>query len=583
MQQPTGDDPGRERRPYHSAELLAEVKQIAEEAEARSIASEAENLLQRAAEGRFHIACVGMFKRGKSTLVNALVGQEVLPTGVVPVTSVPTVVRYGTPHARVKLHNGGWLAVAVDSLAEYVSEEKNPGNCRGIAAVEVFVPSPLLAEGMCFVDTPGLGSVFQANTQATLAFLPQIDAALVTLGADPPISGEEIQLLEEIGSDVQHLIFVLNKADRVSEAELREAADFARRILHQRLHRRVDAVFSISAMERASHGVRSRDWDALERHLTELASKSGKDIVQAAVQRGTRRLSERLERVLRDTSEALQKPLEETEHRLQTLRAAVKDATVALNDLGPLFAAEETRLMLQFSRRREEFCTRVGEAARRQLCGTLRQDSAELKTLRSRAFTAAREIAEGYLETWLAETRALADAAFASAAERFERLGAELLLRLREQNVWAELEEEPVGAPLDPQQPHLSGSFHFTPLEHIASSAGIAALLKHAADVLGPRSLTVRRVQADAAAYLNRVLEANAWRVENDLHARISARRSSLEHRIKDALLSALEEAEQSLEHARRVQQSGAEAVRKDLQRIEKLLSQLRETCRRST
>jgi hypothetical protein len=76
----------------------------------------------------------------------------------------------------------------VQSISDYVSEEHNPENSRGVAAVEVFVPAALLACGMCLVDTPAIGSVFAGNTAVTRAFVPHIDAALIVIGADPPIS-----------------------------------------------------------------------------------------------------------------------------------------------------------------------------------------------------------------------------------------------------------------------------------------------------------------------------------------------------------------------------------------------------------
>ena len=70
---------------YDSAELAQELG-------AEPVAEEARELATRVSEGRFYVACIGQFKRGKSTLLNALVGHEVVPTGFVPVTAVPTVI-----------------------------------------------------------------------------------------------------------------------------------------------------------------------------------------------------------------------------------------------------------------------------------------------------------------------------------------------------------------------------------------------------------------------------------------------------------------------------------------------------------
>src|SRR4051812_28509548 len=158
------------------SEQLVALVSLANEAGAPEIALEATALIDRLAEGRFYVACLGQFKRGKSTLLNALVGQALLPSGIIPITTAVTVLRWGpTLRVRVRLERD-WQDIAVNELAAYVSEEQNPANRKGVSLVEVFVPSPLLAHGMCLVDTPGVGSVIRANTDATRQFVPQIDA-----------------------------------------------------------------------------------------------------------------------------------------------------------------------------------------------------------------------------------------------------------------------------------------------------------------------------------------------------------------------------------------------------------------------
>ena len=249
----------------------------------------------RLKEGRFYVACIGQFKRGKSTLLNALVGDTVLPTGVVPITTVPTVVRYGqTLRARVRFQGGTWTDVAPGELTQYVSEEHNPENAKAVAGVEVFVPSPLLADGMCFVDTPGLGSIFAGNTAATQAFVPHIDAAIIVVGADPPIAGEELALVEEVGKQVHHLLVVLNKADRTTDEERSAAVPFTRKVLEKRLGRPMGPIYEISAYQRLGKHETHWDWDALFAALQELVDESGRTLVREAAARGLQRLAEQM-------------------------------------------------------------------------------------------------------------------------------------------------------------------------------------------------------------------------------------------------------------------------------------------------
>jgi ribosome biogenesis GTPase A len=145
-----------------SPELDSALKRLvalARSADAPAIAADAEALATRIAESRFYVAVLGQFKRGKSTLVNALLGEPVLPVGVVPVTTVVTVIRHGEERAaRVRLEDDEWHWVEPSTLSEYVSEERNPGNEKHVTGIEVFHPSPLLASGLCLVDTPGVGS-----------------------------------------------------------------------------------------------------------------------------------------------------------------------------------------------------------------------------------------------------------------------------------------------------------------------------------------------------------------------------------------------------------------------------------------
>ena len=93
------------------ARALGELANMAEELGEGAIAADVRQLVARINEGRFFVACVGQFKRGKSTLLGALVGEPILPMGVVPVTAVPTVLRYGSQRTARVLIGETWRTI----------------------------------------------------------------------------------------------------------------------------------------------------------------------------------------------------------------------------------------------------------------------------------------------------------------------------------------------------------------------------------------------------------------------------------------------------------------------------------------
>jgi len=181
---------------------------------------------------RLRVLVAGEAKRGKSTLINALLGRPVLPAGVTPLTAVATTVRYGDdPRAEVRFGDGHEEKQPLSALPDLVTERGNPGNRRHIAGVTVYLDAPILAGGVELVDTPGTGSVYEWDTAAAHAALETMDAAVFVLTADPPVSAAERDLYAKVaGLSVTEFI-VLNKADHLDPAGLAEATEFTRRVL----------------------------------------------------------------------------------------------------------------------------------------------------------------------------------------------------------------------------------------------------------------------------------------------------------------------------------------------------------------
>jgi len=568
-QGPVAADPSYTRRPKPvDVPQLATLAALATELEAPRLADEARTAAERILQGRFYVACIGQFKRGKSTLLNALVGRPLLPIGVTPVTSVVTVLRHGEREGvRVRFVDGGWREVPVDLLVGYVSEQHNSENRIGVTAVEVFVPSPLLASGMCLVDTPGLGSVFAGNTEATRAFVPHVDAALVVLGADPPISGEELALVADVARQVPDLVFVLNKADRLSESDCEEAARFTEGILAGKLGRPVPPLLRVSATGQLAGTGRNGDWPKLEHALERLAHEAGADLLRAAERREIERLMARLLAEAEEQRLALVSPREASERRIADLEAALRDGEAAMGDLGYLLQAEVDRLARRFDEDRAAFLAESLPAAQTELRRAIH--SLPDRGLRTLAHDAASGLARTRLEAWVTRETPAAERLYREASERFVKLANDFLSRfLGSGEVGLSSLPETLGGE---QGFRVRSQLYFTELTALTTPSPLLSIL----DRLLPADRMRRAVAGKAAWVLDRLLTTNSSRVQFDLTDRVRESRRKLESEIRARLAEALRSARAALQRAQARQAAGDESVTTELARLDLIRQRL--------
>jgi GTP-binding protein EngB required for normal cell division len=189
------------------------------------------------------VGIFGRFKAGKSTLLNLLCNKPILPVGVTPVTAVVTRLRYGF-HERTKIiyTDGRAENVPVEFVKSFVSEAENPKNIKKVLSVTIELPSLKTYNGLQFVDTPGLESIFQHNTDAALDWLPKVGLALVTISVDPPLSKNDVELIRILRSYTPRIVILLTKADLVSKGEREEIVAF----VQSQLRKEFDTEFQIA-------------------------------------------------------------------------------------------------------------------------------------------------------------------------------------------------------------------------------------------------------------------------------------------------------------------------------------------------
>lgn len=252
---------------------------------ARAAAGEADRLRAE----RCEVSIVGEFKRGKSTLVNAVIGADLVPVGALPLTAVATLVEYGPEIAcTVDLNDGTRLAIEPSKIERYATERGEKVRSRSVARVHLAAPSSALA-GLRIVDTPGIESVYGEASAVAREVLASADAVVVVLGADQPVSRREQELVREVARLERPTIVVVNRVDLVLAEEREGLVRFVRDVVSGAGGARRIPVIAVSAhaarqaQRRAdAPALEASGLHALEEALRALAGSVGRHAVAAA-------------------------------------------------------------------------------------------------------------------------------------------------------------------------------------------------------------------------------------------------------------------------------------------------------------
>ena len=205
----------------HDVTLLQTIEAVITRHGLVEFRSRIASLASRLEDNNLEVALFGRVSSGKSSLLNALLGTDILPVGVNPITAVPTRIRHGTAlRAEITYASGHIEEVSIDEFRNLVSEAGNPGNQRNVVRAVVEIPSPRLSQGIVLVDTPGLGSLARRGAAETMSYLPACDLAILLIDAGASMNDEDIGTLRLLYEGGIPAIVLLSKADLLAPADL---------------------------------------------------------------------------------------------------------------------------------------------------------------------------------------------------------------------------------------------------------------------------------------------------------------------------------------------------------------------------
>jgi GTP-binding protein EngB required for normal cell division len=539
-------------------ELATGAAQLAELAAGRQEAERAGRLAERLRAGRFMIAVAGEFKRGKSTLVNALVGEDVLPTGVLPLTAVATELVNGEPGAVVEFLDGSTEAIDPADVADFVTEARNPGNERSVARVEIRGRWPLLEPGVILVDTPGIGSVHAHNTDAARAALLDADGAVLVLSADAPISGQERDLLRLLAERRAPTFYVLNKIDHLRPVECDEVRRFVETVLTGELGD-TPPLFALSARAARERGSATAPDGGVagefDDFVAALARFIDQDLVEARVATARRELA-RLGGSVRDAIRveraALDLDAATLAGKVEEFRAAADAQRRAFDDDRTLLARDVDRLATRVGQDLASFARSAPVGHHAELDAIA--GSAPRGELTDRLRDAIEAAVRQDFDRFRVEEAERAEAEWQNMAHDFrdrtqERIAA---VRATAGDLFA-VALPRVSVPAVAEQDE---RFFYLFLHIESLDAPIGRLL----GLLLPPSIARRRAAVWARGELEREFDKHAGRVRWDLTQRLDAARSRFESAMRDELNAACDGILEAADRARALHRTAADA-----------------------
>jgi len=215
-------------------DLIVQIVQVARERAEFAHIVLGERLLEQLDRAVLTIVFAGQYSRGKTSLINALVGTDLLPTGILPVTMVSTVVAGGPVAAAYVVYaDGRRTEIELGELAHTITTSANDCSRLGVRRVEVQQPTFRFA-GVELVDAPGIGTPADPDGGGAAQALQLADLAVLVVGPEPPITAPELAFAAVVHAASERLFVVVNKADLAGD-DLDQVLQFTADRLRERL------------------------------------------------------------------------------------------------------------------------------------------------------------------------------------------------------------------------------------------------------------------------------------------------------------------------------------------------------------
>ncbi len=511
----------------------------------------------------FYLVVLGEFKRGKSTLINSLLGDKLLPTSVVPLTSIVTIIKWGPQeNIRVIFSNGETKTISRKELPEYVTEKGNPKNVKGVNYVEVSYPAETLKGGVHLIDTPGVGSIFENNTQVTYDFLPRVDAALFLFTVDPPLSRSEMDFLRDVKQYVHKIFFIQNKIDYLNDDELAESLEFSRKALKEIL-KMDDVVIQPLSAKLALEGELKDDVEKvnmsrlpeLQQVLTDFLTKEKGHVLLRSVMKSAKKILNDLEFSIELERKAIETPLKDLETKVELFRKELSRIQKDKEDNGYFFEAEVKRIMGYLDRQLD----RLKKTELPNLLEELRKQGEINSNLPVNEYVKKMEdvLNSGIVQTfddWIMEQEKVLNEEFARVSKQYSDKTNEVIDRLIQASAKLfDIKFETIKV----DESLSSDSRFYYLLGDPPRFFDIAGAVDFFSKALLPKSLSQKKILKDLMKKLPERIDANCGRVRADFMRRIQESFLSFRWTLNSKIDATASSIQKALEQAIDMQKSG--------------------------